>query len=580
MGGSSGTVRGKFAAWLCAAGLCLGLAGAALAAGGASHAPVWPGGKALKQRLALGKKLYAEQCLPCHSIGGDENDIKPLTRHVATVGMEAYITGQGRLFDHMPLFEGTAKDKRALAEYITIVINKRKPDDVQMVPVKPLRHEVPPFDPAKDAYVLLAWNTLGMKCITDADAFFSFLPPGNAFNAVLVKRGPKPVLVSQGVELSYEVQDGFKNPSAHVDLWKFAPSLLGKELPLNVSASGKGMAGTLAYNEKTKLFEAAGIPVTPFSDDGSINPYPLFTMRAKDSSGALLAQTRFVAPVGSEMGCRSCHGGPWRKNGVSGVSAETAKNILAVHDKRSGTQLLAQAEKGKPVLCQSCHPDPLLNAPGDPKRLNLPAAIHGFHANYLTGQGEVTCSRCHPDSPTGVTRCLRDNHQAYTIGCSRCHGLLEDHTISLLKGELNQGKARAASFMEHLKPQMVKNADAVKARSPWLQEPDCSTCHTDGKRPDRKTSMAFNVWVEGPGKLFRAQKDAMGSMPCIGCHGAPHATYVAQSDYGKDRDNIQPVQYMGFAGVLGARGQCVVCHTQGMKADRHHPVPVMKIPAR
>jgi len=251
-----------------------------------------------------------------------------------------------------------------------------------------------------------------------------------------------------------------------------------------------------------------------------------------------------------------------------------------VHDKRSGTKLLEQAQAGKPVLCQSCHPDPLLNAAGDPKRLNLPAAIHGFHANYLTGRGEEVCSRCHPDSPTGLTRCLRDNHQKSGIGCSRCHGLLEDHTISLLKGELAAGKERVNWLLGHLKPRMVASVAAVNARKPWLQEPDCATCHKDGKRPARKTSIAFNIWVEGPAKLYRSQKDAMGAMPCIGCHGAPHATYPATSAYGRNRDNIQPMQYMGLAASLGARGNCRMCHTQDMKVDKHHAAPVMLRPQR
>jgi len=560
---------------LLALAICCGSL-ANVAHGAETHGLKWPGGPALKARLALGKKLYSEQCLGCHSIGGAENDIRKVTANVATVGMEAYLTGQGRLFDTMPLFEGSAKERRALAEYVTITLNGRKPDDSSVVPVKPLTHATPPFDVASANYVLLAWNTLGMKCITDADPFFSFLPPGNAFNAVLIKRGPKPVLVTQGVELSYEAQDGFKNPSKHVDFWKFASSLVGKDLPLNTSLAGKGLTGMLAYNDKTLLYEAAGIPVTPFSDDGSINPYPLFTIAAKDTAtGALLGQTKLVAPVGSEMGCRNCHGGPWRKNGVSGISAETAANILAVHDKRSGTTLLAQAKQGKPVLCQSCHPDPLLNAPGNPERLNLPAAIHGFHANYMTGRGEDTCSRCHPDSPTGLTRCLRDNHQQYNIGCSRCHGLLEDHTISLLKGELAQGKARASMFMKYLKPRLANSVEAINARKPWLQEPDCSGCHKGGQRPDRLKSSAFNAWVEGPAKLYRSQKDNMGSMPCIGCHGAPHATYAAKSDYGKNRDNIQPMQYQGLNASLGARGNCLMCHTQSMKTDAHHASPVM-----
>jgi mono/diheme cytochrome c family protein len=553
--------------------LCLALSATTYAAEG--HQPKWPGGAALKTRLAQGKKIFEAQCAGCHDSGGD-TDIRKLTSHVGTVGMEAYITGQGRIFEHMPLFEGTSKDRRALAEYIVISVNGRKADDETFVPVKPLPLTIPAdFDKDTSKYVLLAWNTLGMKCITDADKYFSFLPPGNAFGAVLIRRGPKPEFVTSGVELSYEVEAGLANPAAHMDFWKTAKSLVGKDLPPNVSAAGKGLSGVLAFNDKSRTFEVAGIPASPFADDGSINPYPLFTIRAKDAGGKLLAQTKFVAPVDSEVGCRNCHGGPWRKNGVIGISDETAKNILAVHDKRSGTTLLADAEKGKPVLCQSCHPDPLLNAAGNPERLNLPAAIHGFHANYLTGRGEEACSRCHPDSPTGLTRCLRDNHQKYKIGCSRCHGLLEDHTISLLKGEQARGYARAGAFMKYLKPRLVKSADAVNARKPWLQEPDCATCHKDGKKPDRRKSTAFNTWVEGPAKLYRAQKDAMGAMPCIACHGAPHATYKADSAYGKDRDNIQPLQYQGLAAAMGARGNCLVCHTQGMKLDKHHKVPVM-----
>lgn len=545
------------------------------AAAAENHGTKWPGGRALKTRLALGGKFFKAQCLTCHSIGG-ENDIRQATANVSTVGLEAYLTGQGRLFEHMPPFEGGVRERRAVAEYVSIVINRRKPDDAATVPVKPIAFDMPAFDPAKDKYVLLAWNTLGMKCISDADPFFSYLPPGNAFGAVLIERGPRPRLVSAGVELDYAVEPGFRNPAAHVDFWKYAPSLVGKELPPNVSAAVKGPVGQLAFNDKSRQFAVAGVPLTPFSDDGSINPYPLVTVTAKaQAGGAVLAQTKFVAPVGSEMGCRSCHGGPWRVGGVSGISAETARNILAVHDKRSGTKLLEQADAGKPVLCQSCHPDPLLNAAGDPKRLNPPAAIHGFHANYLTGRGEEACSRCHPDSPTGLTRCLRDNHQKDKIGCSRCHGLLEDHTISLLKGELAAGKERANWLMAHLKPRMAASLAAVNARKPWLQEPDCATCHKDGKRPARKTSVAFNTWVEGPAKLYRSQQDAMGGLPCIACHGAPHATYPATNAYGKNRDNIQPMQYMGLAASLGARGNCRMCHTQGMTVDKHHARPVM-----
>jgi mono/diheme cytochrome c family protein len=529
--------------------------------------------KDAKDRLAMGKELFNLQCISCHSVGGPMNDIRKVTANVATIGMEAYLTGQGLLFTHMPPFLGDANERRALAEYITVEINKRKPDDHATVEVKPLVETPAPFNAEKDEYVLLAWNTLGMKCISDADAFFTLLPPGNALNAVLYKRGDTPELVPGGqVELEYQAPAGFKNPSAHVEFWKHAPSLIGKALAPNVSAAGRGMDGAMAYNEKSKTFEAIGIPVVPYDDNGTVNPYPVFTVTAKEKgTGKVLAQTKTVAPVGSEMGCRNCHGGEWRKNNATGISAQTAKGVLRAHDSRSGTTLEAQAAAGKPVLCQSCHPDPLLNAKGDPARLNLPAAIHGFHVAYLTGQGEEVCSRCHPDSPTGVTRCLRDNHAAKGIGCNRCHGFLEDHALSLLQGEKKAGKARADLYMAHIKPRLVANKDAVAPRSPWLQEPDCLTCHKDDSTPDVKKSSAYNTWTAGPAQLYRSRKDATGAVPCIACHGAPHAAYPANNAYGKDRDNLQPLQYQGAAGAIGAKDQCKVCHLQEMPMDMHHP---------
>lgn len=530
----------------------------------------WTATKDTGNRLEAGRELFVFQCLSCHSVGGPMNDICKVTANVSTVGLEAYLIGQGRVFTHMPPFLGDEKERRALAEYISIVLNNREPDDHAVVNITPLREEPLSFDAATDEYVLLAWNTLGMKCITDADGFFSFLPPGNALGAILLKRGEIPEqLDGESVVISYEAPPEFRNPAAHVDFWKFAPSLVGKELSANVSTTGRGLTGNMTFGNATRIFEAAGIPVVPYADDGSMNPYPVFTVTATDkASGEILAQTKVVVPVGTEMGCKSCHGGDWRK-GVAGISAETAEGILDVHDKRSGTTLMAQAKAGQPVLCQSCHPDPLLNAKGDPKLLNLPAAIHGFHAQYLAGQGADVCARCHPDSPTGATRCLRDNHAVAGLGCQHCHGYLEDHALSLLKGEEKAGKDRALPYMEGITSRAIPRVEDIIPRKPWLQEPDCMTCHEDGA-PDPRTASAVNVWVDGPANLYRNRKDAMEAVPCIACHGAPHATYPTANAYGAERDNLQPLQYMGFAGPVGARESCAVCHVEAPAGDAHH----------
>lgn len=527
--------------------------------------------RATRTKLEQGREVFATQCLQCHTVGGPENDIRKVTANVSTVGMEAFLTGQGKIFTYMPPFDGDDTARRAVAEYITLVINDRQPDDKVVVPIRKLKEKPEPFGKTSE-YVLLSWSTLGMKCITDADAFFSMLPPANTFGAVLIRRGATPRVVNTTeATLSYESPEGFKNPSAHVNFWKYASSLMGKDVPVNLSFLGKAMDGDFVYNDKGGVFMAGGIPLVPYSDDGSVNPYPVFRVTARDKGGRELISTKVVAAVSAEAGCRTCHGGPWRVDGRSGISDETAGNILAAHDKRSGTHLRAQAESGKPVLCQSCHPDPVLKAKGDPARLNLPAAVHGFHAPYLTGRGDDVCARCHPDSPTGATRCLRDNHAAAGLRCSTCHGFLEDHALTLLKGEKLAGKAHADMYMEHLQPRRVASLDLLKPRMPWAQEPDCSTCHRGGHHPEAGEASAFNVWTENGSQLYRERKDTTGVVPCIACHGAPHATYPTKNAFGAERDNLQPLQYMKLSAPIGADGNCGICHTAGKPVKGHHP---------
>lgn len=528
----------------------------------------WAAHKDTSDTLAAGRDLFALQCLSCHSVGGPMNDIRKVTARVGTTGLEAYLTGQGRVFTHMPPFLGTDQERKALAQYITVVINSREPDTEHTAAITPHEEAPAAFDADSAEYVLLAWNTLGMKCVSDADRFFSLLPPGNSFGAVLIRRGEQPELVDGSeVTLSYAAPADFHNPASQVEWWKFGSSLQGKELTPNVSATGLGPMGTMSYNEKTRQFEAVGIPVVPYADSGQVNPYPVFTVTATDAQGQVLAETKVVAPVSTEMGCYNCHGGDWGRDGT-GIAPVTAKNILAVHDARSKTNLEALANKGQPVMCQSCHPDPLLGAEGNPQLLNLPAAIHGFHSQYMRGQGEEACARCHPDSPTGVTRCLRDNHASAGLGCKNCHGLLEDHAVSLLKAEQAKGKAQAEYYMRGLRPQVAASQDEIAPRIPWVQEPDCMTCHEGGK--PSVDSSAFNTWNDRPEQLYRNRKDEMEVVPCIACHGAPHATYPATNAYGSDRDNLQPMQYMRMAAPIGAQGNCAVCHTIEMDADAHH----------
>lgn len=532
-----------------------------------------------ENRLDAGRELFMQQCLACHSVGGPMHDILPLTAHIPFIGMDAQLNGQGKLRPYMPRFLGTPEERGALAAYIVEGLHGKAPAQPATFAPRPTSAEAAPFDMAGAEYVLLAWNTLGMHCISDSDPYFVILPPANDLNAQLIHRGPLPEVVSKGVKITYKVEPGFETPADRVRFWEFAKSnfFLKQELPANVGLSGKGLSGEMEYSASLKVFEAALVPVTCYPGREGFNPYPLFTVEAHDeATGKLLASTRMVAPTSTEMGCKNCHGGGWREDGVGGFTDATSRDILRVHDRISRTGLLAKAEAGSPVICGSCHLDIALGTKGDGKRMNLPASLHGWHANYLTGRGAEACAYCHPNNPQGATRCLRGVHDDRGQDCTSCHGTMEDHSLALLKGEQAKGKVQAAALMANLKPRQVAYTGKVNGRTPWLGEPDCLNCHVGFAPPS--SDQAFNTWTAGPGDLYRIRTDQTGKLRCPACHGSPHAVYPAREDsgYGRNRDNIPPLQYQAEANPIGKNGNCKVCHGADFDvpaADApHHPM--------
>ncbi|GAB4330386.1 MAG: cytochrome c family protein [Calditrichia bacterium] len=521
-----------------------------------------------ENEIAAGRELFNIHCLGCHTVGGLRNDILPQIKNMTYIGLTAHLSGQGKIFNYMPPFSGTQKEKEALAAFITKELNKKEiVKKIAPYVIHELENEVPPFDIKTSEYVLLAWNDLGMHCLSDNDGWLTILPPANTLEAQLIKRGPLPELVTEGVEISYKVEKGFENPAAHVDFWKYSEKVFGVKLEENIGLAGKGLSGNFDFDENTGSFKAALIPVTPYNDDGTYNPYPLFEITAKDrQSGKVLAKTLAVAPNSSEMGCRNCHGGRWRVGNQGGIADKTAENILKAHDKHEKTNLLAQVQNGQPVLCQSCHADNVIGAKGKPGVLSLSSAMHGFHANYTPVAGAEICAMCHPAYSKGRTRCSRGVHGAVGLTCVNCHGEIQDHALALLKSEME--KPSAKRLMTNLEPVQVASKEKVNAREAWLQEPDCLTCHQDFEKP-LPGAVAFNVWNEDPAELYCMRTDNAG-IRCEACHGSTHALYPALNAFGKNRDNIQPIQYSGQPLPIGANFSCNVCHIQDMEDPIHH----------
>jgi len=521
-------------------------------------------------KFAAGKEIFKIQCSSCHSVGGPMNNILKRTKKFTIFGMDSMLNGLGKINDYMPPFMGTLQERNALATYIVTGLQNKKitADKTLVPPEKSL--EMPPFNKSKDEYVLLSWNDLGMHCISDSSAFWVLLPPANDLCAQVIKRGPVPKVITKDIKITYKVEKGFENPSAHIKLWDNAQSIFGRKLEPNIGLSGNGLSGQMHLSKELNTFEASLIPVVPYPDKGGFDPYPVFTIEAFDTkTGKRIAMTKTITPTSTEMGCKNCHGGKWRIDGKVGFTDETASDILRVHDKNTGTNLLEMAKKGQPKLCQSCHSDPILKTKGKPDLLNFPAAMHGWHANFLTGRGVNACFQCHPSKPGGPTKCLRGIH-SNSLDCTSCHGFLEDHALSLLKKEMENKKPGAKRLMKHLTPRKVKNLCDINPRTPWINEPDCLSCHKNFKKSDPKTADGFNKWTKGEKDLYRMTLDGTGKIMCEACHGSPHANYPGDNKFNKNLDNIQPLQYQNNPKAIGTK-TCNLCHKVKMnKKPKHH----------
>lgn len=433
-------------------------------------------------------------------------------------------------------------------------------------------------------YALIAWNDLGMHCVDGSDySVFSILPPYNNLHAQLVDTGSAS-LVTSSVSLSYEAvadANGSINTisSTKTNFWQYVKSLFGVEPAPDIGLAGKptpsATPAPMTYNATQGWFEAEGIPITPVDDYRNKNFYPMVKVVARDSAGRELASTRTVLPVSDEMTCKGCHSSIANGNAAqiaarpkagwvfdSSAERDWKRNILRLHDEKqlasaSYTQALATlkydarglaitADSGRPILCAACHGSNALPGTGVSGVSTMTAAMHTRHAQAIdplrgialdADSNRTACYQCHPGSET---KCLRgamsnvvDAAGAEAISCQSCHGNMA--------------------------------AVGKPTRVGWLQEPNCQSCHHDGKRETSAldaggvlrivsdTRFATNPNKPASGfSLFRFSK-GHGNLQCEACHGATHAEYPSV----EANDNVQSIKLQGYAGTLT---ECRACH--------------------
>ena len=429
-------------------------------------------------------------------------------------------------------------------------------------------------------YTLLAWNDLGMHCVDGKDySVFSILPPYNNLHAQLINKALGGT-VSSGVTLTYEAMadsTGSINTSSvdNTNFWTWVKSLFGAAPAPDVGLKGNPTISTkpakMAFNTTNRWFEAEGIPVLPYDDNGKKNFYPMVKVVAKDASGKVLATARTVLPVSDEMSCKTCHASTAANNDAQPIAGwvhdpdpekDWKKNILRLHDEQKHNNtafisalaklgynpagLAATAQGGKPILCASCHSSNALPGTGIAGISPLTAALHTQHASVKDPVSQLTlnsstnrtaCYMCHPGS---VTQCLRgpmgnalDASGKPEMNCQSCHGSMA--------------------------------AVGSSARTGWLNQPTCQSCHHDGKRElsSLNAAGATNVWSDqrfasnantpAAGlNLYRFSK-GHGGLQCESCHGATHAEYPSSHT----NDNVLSMDVQGHAGTIS---ECSSCH--------------------
>jgi len=430
-----------------------------------------------------------------------------------------------------------------------------------------------------DSYKLLAWNDLGMHCVDGKDySVFSILPPYNNLHAQLVSTSGG--LVTSGVTLTYEAMadaTGSINTSSmgKTNFWSWVKSLFGATLANDVGLKGNATTSItprpMNFNAANKWFEAEGIPITPYDDNGVKNFYPMVKVVAKDAAGKVMATARTVLPVSDEMSCKSCHASSTLSTDAKPAAGwvqdadpekDWKKNILRLHDEKKSTNpafvsalnqlgysaagLAATAQAGKPVLCASCHSSNALPGTGIAGITPLTQALHTQHASVKDPVSQLTldsssnrtsCYLCHPGSET---QCLRgpmgnalDASGKPAMNCQSCHG-------SML-------------------------AVGSNARAGWLNQPTCQSCHHDGKRelsgvttvgtPKVWADQRFASNANAPAAGFDLYRFSTGhgGLQCESCHGATHAEYPSSHV----NDNVLSQDLQGHAGTVN---ECTACH--------------------
>ncbi len=437
---------------------------------------------------------------------------------------------------------------------------------------------------------LVGWSELGVQETAGSDvSVFSLLPPYTTIHAHFISAG-KLLATTNAITVTYEAVadiNGSINTTSQGkgNFYQHAQALYGATLAPDQGLAGFGMPGLpnqpqrMAFQPALKRFTAAGIPVTPYDDQGHTNDYPMMRLVARDGAGNKLASTDIALPVSDKMDCSGCHasgshpmakppsGWAWNCD----PDTDTKLNILLYHDQiRTGsgtyTNALLQAsysvkglfatatQDATPVLCVRCHASEALPGSGTAGMRPLSRLIHTKHAKVLDPQRGVTLDD------------VKDN-----AACFRCHASSAAHYSRGVHGHTPNADGTLAMQCQSCHGALTSVGDS--ARHAWLDEPNCQSCHT-GTATKNNGQLRYTDSFEASGQIRKAVDATFatqvntpatgqslyrfsrghGGLQCAACHGDTHGEWPSA----EPNDNVQSQQLQGHTGPLI---ECVACHT-------------------
>lgn len=287
--------------------------------------------------------------------------------------------------------------------------------------------------------------------------------------------------------------------------------------------------------DQVNWFEAAGIPVAAFDDQGRENPYPLFRIQAT-AGGQVVSTLDTVLPISGEASCVNCHADP-SDTSTSRSTAPTDALLAA------GLPVMQRADDPDPTLPQAVS----LEYATDLNVLRLHDLKHGAkYVDTASQPAPCTIGVATPDgSPTCLTNLALVQHKP--VICQVCHyspalDLAQVGPQAGPPGSAANGRNQVA-HQSNSRVMHHHHGSLGGGLFPAIPPPVQGANGAITNQTARLAALQDSCYQCHPGKKAQCLRGAMfnGGMLCSDCHGS--MTQIGD-DFSKDVSTSHPGAFL------------------------------------